>query len=220
MRGKTWDFSWERKKKDEEKEMKDFLESVGQEASELSEDEKKAIMDLGETVENKAEELLEAVEPEAEEPAEESPVSMQAVIPGDMVIHGSIALGSDIMICGAVDGDIMCMGSVLLEGGSVEGDIRCGSLTIDSGNLKGNTEVSGDVIMEGCSRIKGNISASGVRSNTESEGDIRVSGLASIGEKAVIRGNISAGVLHVACGARIKGMVEIIEPETDASFGE
>lgn len=139
--------------------------------------------------------------------------SMQAVIPEDMVIHGSVSMTSDIRIYGRIEGDIECEGGVFLLGGAINGNVRCGSLTIQNGSMTGDANVSGDVVLEKQACLKGNITASSIFSNTESEGDIRVSGAASIGEKAFVRGNISAASLSVAFGARIKGMVDITDAE-------
>ncbi len=135
---------------------------------------------------------------------------VKAVIPPDMVITGNIISSSDIMIFGKVVGDVQCDGNISLLG-SIEGNVSTGSLTIHRGTLMGDVEVRENAVLEQEAVLKGNLIAQSVRTNAGSEGDLLASGSVELQADALVQGDITAGRLSVANGARIRGRVSVAE---------
>ena len=135
---------------------------------------------------------------------------VKAVIPPDMVITGNIISSSDIRIFGKVVGDVQCDGNISLLG-SIEGNVSTGSLTIHRGTLMGDVEVRENAVLEQEAVLKGNLIAQSVRTNAGSEGDLLASGSVELQADALVQGDITAGRLSVANGARIRGRVSVAE---------
>ena len=135
---------------------------------------------------------------------------VKAVIPPDMVITGNIISSSDIKIIKKVVGDVQCDGNISLLG-SIEGNVSTGSLTIHRGTLMGDVEVRENAVLEQEAVLKGNLIAQSVRTNAGSEGDLLASGSVELQADALVQGDITAGRLSVANGARIRGRVSVAE---------
>lgn len=160
--------------------------------------------------EEKPQEDFSVKETPQEAPAEPPVKREEAVIPSDMVITGNVVTGSNMKIMGSIVGDVECEGSVCLLG-SIQGNVSAGNLTLQRGNLTGDVTVRENVVIEQEAVLKGNLSAQNVRSNAKSEGEIQASGMVDLQAKAFVEGDITAGMLSVTAGAKIKGMVNVSE---------
>lgn len=144
-------------------------------------------------------------------PEPELPVSIeQALIPSDMVITGNIKTKSNMKISGNVLGDIECEGSIILLG-SIQGNVNVANLTIQHGNLTGDSVVRENIVIEQDAMVKGNISAKNMYSNARVEGRIQVIDTVELREKAIVQGDITSTTLSVTAGAKIHGMVDTHE---------
>ena len=75
----------------------------------------------------------------------------------------------------------------------------------------GDVEVRENAVLEQEAVLKGNLIAQSVRTNAGSEGDLLASGSVELQADALVQGDITAGRLSVANGARIRGRVSVAE---------
>lgn len=135
-------------------------------------------------------------------------VDEMGVVAKGTTIHGSIKTKGHLAIAGSVEGDVSCAGNLMLTG-DVKGSVECYNIVLGSNlklpklvvkenvSIKENTEFTGDITCN-------NISIMGIV-----KGNITANGNIGISKTAVIEGNITAKVLAIEPGAKVKGFVNI-----------
>lgn len=136
----------------------------------------------------------------------------------DVVIKGLIECVSDITIAGRVLDNVFSKGDIKLLG-SIEGDcVESKNLELHNACLNGNIIVSEGVTVSKNSKVTGNIVAEHIDVAGVVEGNITVTGNALIRNGAGIFGNISVGSFTVENGAKISGLVMVIDKKTDKNI--
>ena len=92
---------------------------------------------------------------------------------------------------------------IMIEG-KIEGS---GSVRI-AGKFKGDVNVQGDLTIEAGAKLTGSVRADKVVIAGELEGNIESASLVNLLPSGVITGDVKAGALTVAAGARMRGQVE------------
>ncbi len=88
--------------------------------------------------------------------------------------------------------------------GTIEGD---GNVRI-AGKFKGNANVQGDLTIETGAKLTGGVRAKKVTIAGELEGDVEKASIVDLQQTGVVIGDLKAGTLTVAAGARMRGQVE------------
>lgn len=127
--------------------------------------------------------------------------------PGTTLI-GTLKSANDVDIAGTFEGDIICDGKVTLYT-SVKGNVTAGELNMNGCKLQGDVHAKGKVCLGEQSEVRGSIYAGEVECHGSVIGDLDVEDLISVSEKARIEGNVAAGSLMFARGARVNGNVKM-----------
>ncbi len=104
---------------------------------------------------------------------------------------------------GAARKESLIAADITIEG-KIEGS---GSLRI-AGNFKGDVNVQGDLTIEPGARLTGGVRADKVTISGELEGNVEQASLVDLLHTGVVIGDIKAGSLTVAAGARLRGQAE------------
>lgn len=131
----------------------------------------------------------------------------KSIIAADMVIEGSIASASDIVVNGTVHGDVTSAGNVHVHG-NVTGNIKGRAIVITNASITGNLEAE-DKFFVSTSDINGNICAATGEVDCKITGNIKTQGALSIKKAANITGDITASVITVEENAVIDGGVTV-----------
>jgi cytoskeletal protein CcmA (bactofilin family) len=135
----------------------------------------------------------------------------EAVITQDMVIKGSVAANSNILMEGSILGDVTCEGDIAIKG-KIEGKVHVRSISIQGGTIQGDIESTGTVFIGEGSKVNGNIKGGHIDINGSVVGDIVSIERVILNPKAIIEGDITAAGLSVSDGAELKGGVDIHKP--------
>lgn len=129
-------------------------------------------------------------------------------------VKGDIASEEPIVIEGRVQGNIVCSKQVSVMG-VVVGNITCQSFSLNSGKVKGDLVCSGGARVAESGEIEGSVTAQELALGGTLKGNARIEALTHLfSAKAYMQGDLTAGRLGVAEGARINGKVEIVQPES------
>jgi cytoskeletal protein CcmA (bactofilin family) len=91
---------------------------------------------------------------------------------------------------------------------TIEGKIEgAGSVRI-AGKFKGDVNVQGDLTIEPGAKLTGSVRADKVTIAGELEGNVEEASLVNLLETGVVIGDLRAGSLTVAAGARVRGQAE------------
>jgi cytoskeletal protein CcmA (bactofilin family) len=77
-----------------------------------------------------------------------------------------------------------------------------------AGKFKGDVNVQGDLTIESGAKLTGSVRADKVTIAGELEGNVEEASLVNLLETAVVIGDLHAGSLSVAAGARVRGQAE------------
>lgn len=100
---------------------------------------------------------------------------------------------------------------------SIEGKIQgTGQLRI-AGHFKGEVQVDGDLTLESGARLDGDVRACKVVIAGELEGNVESASQVELLESGVVRGDITAGTVTIASGARMRGHVAFGGESPDAA---
>jgi cytoskeletal protein CcmA (bactofilin family) len=135
----------------------------------------------------------------------------EAVITQDMVIKGSVATNSNILMEGFILGDVSCEGDISIKG-KIEGKVHVRSISIQGGTIQGDIESSGTVFIGEGSKVSGNIKGGHIDINGSVVGDIISTEHVILNPKAVVEGDIIAVGLSMFDGAELKGGVDVHKP--------
>lgn len=82
------------------------------------------------------------------------------VLSSDVQITGNLKFTSDLLVDGAIDGEVNSEGNLTLgENGRIKGDVRAKSITI-YGKISGNVNVTGRCVLMSTAELIGDIRAS------------------------------------------------------------
>jgi cytoskeletal protein CcmA (bactofilin family) len=135
----------------------------------------------------------------------------EAVITQDMVIKGSVATNSNILMEGSILGDVSCEGDISIKG-KIEGKVHVRSISIQGGTIQGDIESSGTIFIGEGSKVSGNIKGGHIDINGSVVGDIISTEHVILNPKAVVEGDIVAVGLSMFDGAELKGGVDVHKP--------
>jgi cytoskeletal protein CcmA (bactofilin family) len=91
---------------------------------------------------------------------------------------------------------------------TIEGKIEGGGSVRIAGKFKGDVNVQGDLTIESGAKLTGSVRADKVTIAGELEGNVEEASLVNLLETAVVIGDLHAGSLSVAAGARVRGQAE------------
>ena len=131
------------------------------------------------------------------------------IIAETTVVHGSVKTKGHLAVAGIVEGNVICDGNLMVTG-DVRGCIECNNLVVENTSLTfKNLKVKGSVSLKESSNVSGNISCKHISILGTYTGNIKAQGNVGINKNAVIKGDISAAVLAIEPGAKIKGMIDV-----------
>ena len=91
---------------------------------------------------------------------------------------------------------------------TIEGKIEGGGSVRIAGKFKGDVNVQGDLTIEAGAKLTGAVRADKVTIAGELEGNVEEASLVNLLQTAVVIGDLKAGSLTVAAGARLRGQAE------------
>ena len=91
---------------------------------------------------------------------------------------------------------------------TIEGKIEGGGSVRIAGKFKGDVNVQGDLTIETGAKLTGGVRAAKVAIAGELEGNIEEASLVDLQQTGVLIGDLKAGSLTVAAGARMRGQAE------------
>jgi cytoskeletal protein CcmA (bactofilin family) len=109
--------------------------------------------------------------------------------------------------------------SVIASGLTFEGKIDGSGHVRISGRFKGDVHVDGSLTVEAGAHLAGSVRAGSVVVAGEIEGNIEGAQRVELHQSGIVNGDISAGTLTVADGARMRGRAEFGWSETGGSKG-
>jgi cytoskeletal protein CcmA (bactofilin family) len=91
---------------------------------------------------------------------------------------------------------------------TIEGKIEGGGSVRIAGKFKGDVNVQGDLTIEAGAKLTGAVRADKVTIAGELEGNVEQASLVDLLQSGVVIGDLKAGSLTVAAGARVRGQAE------------
>lgn len=91
---------------------------------------------------------------------------------------------------------------------TIEGKIEGGGSVRIAGKFKGDVNVQGDLTIEAGAKLTGAVRADKVTIAGELEGNVEQASLVDLQQTGVVIGDLKAGSLTVAAGARLRGQAE------------
>jgi cytoskeletal protein CcmA (bactofilin family) len=91
---------------------------------------------------------------------------------------------------------------------TIEGKIEGGGSVRIAGKFKGDVNVQGDLTIEAGAKLTGAVRADKVTIAGELEGNVEQASLVDLQQTGVVVGDLKAGSLTVAAGARLRGQAE------------
>ena len=98
--------------------------------------------------------------------------------------------------------------SVIASDLTIEGKIEGGGSVRIAGRFKGDVNVQGDLTIEAGAKLTGSVRADKVTIAGELEGNVEQASLVNLLDTGVVLGDLKAGSLTVAAGARVRGQAE------------
>jgi cytoskeletal protein CcmA (bactofilin family) len=136
--------------------------------------------------------------PEAREPAARIDVPMKAeVIPTP--VAAAVA---------RTDTGLPRKESLIAADITIEGKIEGGGSVRIAGNFKGDVNVQGDLTIEAGAKLNGSVRAAKVTIAGELEGNVAEASSVDLLDTGVVIGDLKAGSLTVAAGARMRGQAD------------
>jgi cytoskeletal protein CcmA (bactofilin family) len=98
--------------------------------------------------------------------------------------------------------------SVIASDITIEGKIEGGGSVRIAGKFKGDVNVQGDLTIEAGAKLTGSVRADKVTIAGELEGNVEQATHVNLLDTGVVLGDLKAGSLTVAAGARVRGQAE------------
>ena len=103
---------------------------------------------------------------------------------------------------------------------TIEGKIEGGGSVRIAGKFKGDVNVQGDLTIESGAKLTGSVRADKVTIAGELEGNVEEATLVNLLDSGVVVGDLRAGSLTVAAGARLRGQAEFGWDDSGAQKGK
>lgn len=125
----------------------------------------------------------------------------EAFIPEGMTIKGNIKVDGNLTFAGNLDGNLDVSGK-LSTYGNLKGDsIKAGEIAIYKGTFIGDISCNGHMNIPTDSTVIGDITADSLSITGAYRGNVEVKELLSIGEEAIVAGNVKSKNIDVRNGA-------------------
>ena len=138
-----------------------------------------------------------------------------SIITTDTVISGDVNSTSALKVYGEVKGNV-CSTKTVEVFGRVIGDVSGECVVLVGGNLQGNITSKTKVTVGKDVILVGDIKADELNASGKIKGTIDVTKLITLENTAVCEGSISASLINIKTGAKIKGPITIFDSESDA----
>ena len=148
---------------------------------------------------NTASRLTPALAPEASEPARFDAPSKPELVPTPTPAPVPVA---------RADPSLPRKESLIAADITIEGKIEGGGSVRIAGKFKGDVSVQGDLTIEAGAKLTGGVRANTVTIGGELEGSIAEASRIELLPTGVVIGDLKAGSLTVAAGARMRGQAE------------
>jgi|SRR5689334_4895210 cytoskeletal protein CcmA (bactofilin family) len=103
---------------------------------------------------------------------------------------------------------------------TIEGKIEGGGSVRIAGKFKGDVNVQGDLTIESGAKLTGSVRADKVTIAGELEGNVEEATLVNLLDSGIVVGDLRAGSLTVAAGARLRGQAEFGWDDSGAQKGK
>ena len=103
---------------------------------------------------------------------------------------------------------------------TIEGKIEGGGSVRIAGKFKGDVNVQGDLTIESGAKLTGSVRADKVTIAGELEGNVEEATLVNLLDSGIVVGDLHAGSLTVAAGARLRGQAEFGWDDSGAQKGK
>ena len=140
--------------------------------------------------------------PPAPAPEAKEPVRFDAAPKPDLATTPAVAPVA------RVDTSLPRKESLIAADITIEGKIEGGGSVRIAGKFKGDVNVQGDLTIEAGAKLTGAVRAAKVTIAGELEGNVEQATLVDLLQTAVVIGDLKAGSLTVAAGARLRGQAE------------
>ncbi len=137
--------------------------------------------------------------PEPREPVRFDPPSKPELVPGPVVAPAPVA---------RADSGLPRKESLIAADITIEGKIEGGGSVRIAGKFKGDASVKGDLTIEAGAKLTGGVRADKVTIAGELEGNVEEASHIELLPTGVVIGNLKAGLLTVASGARMRGQAD------------
>lgn len=137
-----------------------------------------------------------------------SHVDEVGIISKATVVHGDIKTGGHLAVAGIVEGSVSCAGNLMLTG-EIKGTIDCNNIVIDNIGGASVLKVKESVSVKEHASFTGDIGCKNISIMGKVAGNISASGNVGITKTAVIEGDITAHVIAIEPGAKVKGYINI-----------
>jgi len=148
---------------------------------------------------NTASKFTPAPAPEAKEPARFDPPAKSAPVPVAVPVAAPVAIAET---------RPPRKESLIAADITIEGKIEGGGSVRIAGKFKGDVNVQGDLSIESGAKLTGSVRADKVTIAGELEGNVEEASLVDMLQTGVVIGDLKAGSLTVAAGARVRGQAE------------
>ena len=157
---------------------------------------------------NTATRFTPAPAPEAKEPTRLDPPAKPASVAPAPAAPASMAPASVAAPVALTDTRLSRKESLIAADITIEGKIEGGGNVRIAGKFKGDVNVQGDLAIEAGAKLTGSVRADKVTIAGELEGNVEEASLVDLLQTGVVVGNLTAGSLTVAAGARVRGQAE------------
>ncbi len=123
-------------------------------------------------------------------------------------MEGTLHCDSDVEICGDFKGSITSEGKVTIHANTTS-DIESMELVLVGCTLSGDSNISGDVMVDSKSAITGNINSGNLTCSGIIHGNLNVTGNITLTENAQVVGDIHTGTLAMSRGAKVSGKIDM-----------
>ncbi len=127
-------------------------------------------------------------------------------------IIGMIRTDNDLVVKGAIIGNVEAAGDIDLDG-FIKGDVKAETADINNAELRGNLSTSGKTIVGDSAAIFGDVSCADLDISGSIKGSIESRGLCNVATGAIISGDISSYDVQIAKGATVQGRLIHINDE-------
>ena len=137
----------------------------------------------------------------------------KSYIPEGTKIVGNVVSDGDLSLSGEVVGDVSIEGTLELNGSIKGKNIKVGRTELTKGAIESNIECKDYIGIGKGVTVIGNIKAKNADIDGAVQGDLAIEEKVSVGNTAVIKGDVAAGEVAVALGA-------VCDVNLEKSFGQ